>query len=468
MSRIIIVLIVIIIAGCGGGSIALNTGFKDMSYGLPVPDNPQIWRENIEVVDLDMDGLPDLIAPPPRRHRGTPPRIFLNKGNRWQETTAIRMPDHSSAPDFNYGWIEAGPLDTGSYPSLFMNSHASSLFVLKGISPLSWEDSAVGLPASFGGRALDIGDINNDGALDIVATREIYTAGQKHTNVFLHTAEGWKLMEDNLPPDAFGPVIKLADFNNDGLLDISMTLTTLKTVKDYVFLGDGWKNWATVAGLPSGDLVTIDVADMNGDGHDDLLMIYFPPGSRFNKPAIFLGSEKGFRELPTDFSYGEYRAIAAGFIDCDDRLDIVISTPNGIEVYLQKNGSFRHTLSIETPSPPTFLKLRDMNMDGSEDIVAGFDARNKGSIRVFANTTECPDTRIKNISDMKTLKMGSLIKIEYTAHKIENPYLRRDGNLIPLKMQMNEYGRIWLALPFLQEGQYEFVLGNATKKIHLK
>jgi hypothetical protein len=465
MARIAVTLIMLIlISGCASGRVAFNPGFKDMSDGLPGPDNPQIWRENIEVVDLDMDGLPDLIAPPPRRHRGEPPRIFLNKGNRWQETAALGMPELN----FDYGWIEAGPVNQGTYPSLFINSHASALFILKGISPLSWEDASHGLPASFGGRALDVGDINNDGLLDVVATLETYGSGQKHTNVFIQTLEGWTLMKDNLPPDAFGPDIKLADFNNDGLLDIAMILRTLKTVKDYVYLGDGGRSWRTVTGLPRGDLVTIDVADINGDGYDDLLMIYFPPGSRLDKPAIFLGSEKGFRELPTDFPLGDYRTITAGFMDCDDRMDLVLGTPKGIEVYLQKNGSFKHAWSIETLSPPTFLKLRDMNRDGSEDIVAVFSARDKGSIRVFANTARCPGTRIKNISDGKTLKIDTLVKVDYTSNKVETPCLKRDGRLIPLKTQMNEYGRTWIFLPFVEEGQYELVLGDTAKRIDLK
>jgi hypothetical protein len=464
MSRIVIVVIVFaIIASCGGGSFNRNLGFMDISDGLPGPDKPQIWRENIEVVDLDMDGLPDLITPPPRYHRGEPPRIFLNRGNRWQETAALRMPKLN----FDYGWIETGPLFEGTYPSLFMNSHASSLFALRGISPLSWEDESHALPASFGGRAMDVGDINNDGLLDVMATMESYRRGQKHTSVFIQTPEGWMAVKDNLPPDAFGAHIRLADFNNDGLLDMAMTLST-NTVENSAYQGDGGKSWSPVTGLPR-DVFTIEVADINGDGYDDLLMIYFPPGSSLNEPAVFLGSGEGLRKLPTDFLPGNYSAIAAGYIDCDDRMDLVLGAPRGIEVYLQKNGSFEHALSIETPSSPRFLKLRDMNEDGSEDIVAAFADRDKGSIRVFANNARCPGTRIKTISDGKTMKMGSLVKVEYTSNKMETPCLRNSqGSLIPLKMRLNEYGRAWVVLPFVAIGQYELVLGDTAKRINLK
>jgi hypothetical protein len=459
MARLIRVLIIFtVIAGCGGGSLHRNLGFMDISGGLPGPDKPEIWRENIEVVDLDMDGLPDLITPPPRHRQGEPPRIFLNRGTRWQETAALRMPNLN----FDYGWIEAGPLFEGTYPSLFMNSHAASLFALKRTSPLAWEDESHGLPASFGGRAMGVGDINNDGLLDVIATMDMYRRGQKHTVVFIQTSEGWMPLKDNLPPDAFGDHLRLADFNNDGMLDMAMTLST-STVENSVYQGDGGTSWSplTGKGLPHRDVYSIEVADINSDGHDDLLMLYF------NKPVLFLGSREDLRELPTVFPPGSYSAITAGFIDCDDRMDIVLGSPRGIEGYLQKNGSFEQAFSIETPSSPKFLTLRDVNGDGSEDIVALFPERDKGSIRVFANNARCPGTRIKNISDGKTLKMGSLVTVEYTSNKMETPFLRRES-LIPFAIRMNEYGKTWAVVPFVEEGQYELVVGDTAKKIIIR
>ncbi len=454
MSRMIIILMVFTsIAGCGGGSFNRNLSFMDSSVGLPVTG---LWRENIEAADLDMDGLPDLITPPPRRHYGEPPRIFLNKVNRWQETDALIMPKLF----FDYGWIEAGPMAEGIYPSLFINSHASALFALRGISPLSWENASPGLPTSFGGRALSLGDINNDGLLDIVSTMDFSTRGQKHTFIFIQTPEGWTQMKDNLPLDAFGPHIRLADFNNDGLLDIAMTLST--AAENYVYRGDGGKSWSPVTGnsLPR-YVYYIDVADINADGYDDLLMLHS------SKPAVFLGSKEGFRELPTNFPPGSYSTITAGFIDCDDQMDLVLGNSRGIEVYLQRRGSFEHALSIETPSSTRFLKIRDMNKDGSEDIVALFPQPDVGGIKVFANNAHCTNTRIKNISVGKTLKMGSLINVEYTSNNLETPYLKRDGKLLPLKILLNEHGRTWVILPSIEEGQYELVLGGIAKRINL-
>jgi len=460
MARLIIVSIVFaIITGCGAGSFNRNLSFMDSSVGLPVTD---IWRENIEAVDLDMDGLPDLITPPPRRHRGEPPRIFLNRGNRWQETDAVIMPKLS----FDYGWIEAGPMNDGVYPSLFINSHARSLFALRGISPLSWEDASSGLPDSFGGRSLDVGDINNDALLDVIVTMDVYKSRNKHTAVFIQTPERWMAVKDNLPPDAFGPYIRLADFNNDGLLDIAMVLST-NTVENSVYQGDGGRSWSPVTGLPPRDVSYIEVADINGDGYDDLLMIYFPPGHSLNEPAVFLGSKEGFIKLPTNFPTGNYSTITAGFIDCDNSMDLVLGVSRGIEVYLQNKGSFEHALSIETPSSPRFLKLRDMNKDGSEDIVALLPTQESGSIRVFANSFRCHGARIKNIQDGKTLKMGSLIKVEYTSNNVGTPFLRRDGKVIPLSIRLNEYGRTWVVLPFVEMGQYELVLGDTAKRINL-
>ena len=466
MSRLLVFISFILLLltyGCSNDS-GKHIYFTEVSDGLP---GPALWRENIEVADLNDDGLLDIVAPPPRYHLGEALRIFINKGDRWERAT----PQIPALP-YDYGWIESGPIGSATYPSLVINSHHSSVYALRGISPLFWNDASSGLPLRFGGNYLDLGDINNDGILDIAATIIQYTPDAPLTNLFYGSAAGaWQSNPGNLPYGLFGSMIRLADFNNDGFLDIAVASGN-SAMPDFTYFGDGKGQWQVSSGLPDSSVIlTLNTADVNSDGYDDLLLITFTGDA--TKPLsanIYFGGPYGFIKSPAVFTTSDVPVtISSGYIDCDAKIDIVIGTLSGIEVFVQRDGGlFEKAYEIATLSYPGFIKVADLYKKGSDDIAAAFSNTESGGIRVWTNNLQCGNTRIKKITDGSVLKAGALRKIEYTSPvTISTAILKNSENSIPINTSLYEHGRIWIKIPQITEGWYDIILGNIAKRVYI-
>ena len=77
---------------------------EERSQGLP---KTGFWRTNLDVADLDGDGTPEIVTPPPRLTPGGP-RIFKAEGEGWKEVrTEIR---DAGGAHFGYGGGAVGDM----------------------------------------------------------------------------------------------------------------------------------------------------------------------------------------------------------------------------------------------------------------------------------------------------------------------------------------------------------------------
>lgn len=116
--------------------------------------------------------------------------------------------------------------------------------------------------------------------------------------------------------------LDVADMNGDGHADlIAPSQRGGGATVPTIFLGDGngnWKEWETVSwpyGIPYG---SVQAADMNKDGHLDLVF-----GMHLSGVAVFLGDGRGnFTDSGLDGVFGTRKALAKD-IDNDGDLDVV-------------------------------------------------------------------------------------------------------------------------------------------------
>src|SRR5438132_1032126 len=175
--------------------------------------------------------------------------------------------------------------------------------------------------ADIGYAALATGDINHDGFPDIVAASHF---GKVQT--FLSDGRGG-FTEQILQREDGYVAAQLADVNGDGHLDL--ILLGYRTAGIEVYLGDGRGNWRLHTTLPQPrpgrtmpgrDLV---VGDLNHDGHVDLVAAF----QRWGVYIYYGDGRGGFIGGPVDFHSAdrEFQSLALADVDKDGHPHIVIN-----------------------------------------------------------------------------------------------------------------------------------------------
>jgi hypothetical protein len=333
--------------------------------------------------DLDGDHIPDVIVPGPLYEsttvflRGTGQRITLRSG----EVRGLEVGDLNADGNADIAILQPfWPVD--------------SLCVFFGIGHGAF-GPRVDLPPISGAGSLAVGDLNADGAEDLVVNGSHGTVLLGHADGSFTTlvdltivGEGYRLVDLNADhrldlvgngearlgggDGSFGSarsygvggVPVTGDFNEDGVLDLVIAGPALVVLTGH---GDG------TFGPPSrivgrGDQV--EAGDLDEDGHLDLVV-----GGSENDVAILTGHGDGTfgsgRFYPTG---DEPNALATGDLNRDGALDLVVVnrfSANVSTLLGAGDGSFVPGSSVETPPYPGACLLRDLNGDGAQDLVVG-------------------------------------------------------------------------------------------------
>ncbi|HSJ55908.1 MAG TPA: VCBS repeat-containing protein [Anaerolineae bacterium] len=167
------------------------------------------------------------------------------------------------------------------------------------------------------------------------------------------------------PATSYADALVAGDMDGDGALDLVMGGT------NGIYFNDGHGNFDRFATFEGDGVDDVAVGDLNGDGHLDLVA-----ASNGYQSHVYLNDGRGqlVEVRPFGESTVPSCAVALGDMDGDGDLDIVEANDgwlNRIYWNVDGQGNFAGYDTFGTDGPSCSVALGDMNGDGRPDIVVG-------------------------------------------------------------------------------------------------
>ncbi|MCH7545241.1 MAG: VCBS repeat-containing protein [Planctomycetes bacterium] len=359
--------------------------FRRKTVGMPFQENPYITH--VQAIDLDQDGLLDVIVSDARSNRVSwirqeSPGVFSER----LISPAIIAPARTQAFDID----QDGDLDVliAGLGSLFpTNEKLGKVVILEnmGDSSFTAHTIATRLP-----RVADVrgGDFDGDGDMDLVVSQ--FGAEEGRTS-WMENLGDWTFKDHPLL-ELSGNIHTIPiDLDGDGDLDL-VSLISQEWEEIYAFINDGSGNFSQhlLYGSSNDDYGSsgISLADLDGDGDTDIL---YTNGDAFDYTPPLPRPWHGVQWLENrgDLKFTFHRIIdypgAYGSspidVDGDGDLDIVVvSSFNYWDnesaqsvIWLENNGEasfLRHNITND-PTHQITVSIGDFNNDGLPDLVTG-------------------------------------------------------------------------------------------------
>ena len=219
-------------------------------------------------------------------------------------------------------------------------------------------------PVGVAPTGLVVADFDDDGILD-VATADFDSST---VTVLLGRGDGSFTTAQTLETPGSASRVVTGDLNGDGALDLVASAFDNNSIAVFLGNGDGTFGDAThVAG--NGGPVGLALADLNGDGNLDLVVTNF----LLSLIGIYLGDGAGGFGPATLLAGGSSpRAVAVGDLTGNGAPDLVVAASgnDAIRVYTNDGtGTFAAPVQYLVAANPEDVALGDVNGDGHLDVV---------------------------------------------------------------------------------------------------
>lgn len=278
------------------------------------------------------------------------------------ETLHVQVPDN----DFAMEYVE------------------STSMVLEGVlaGTGDWDDRITREVGKYPNE-LDVGDANNDGYNDVVATGQFESGRGVSILLWNPVNQDWDPHIDKTVPTGYPYDVVIADADNDGDNDIVVASTYASGV-DLFRWNELTFDWDYETIPTQFQPSRLDVGDADTDGDNDIAVITYTSGfPQYNCIEILLWTGSTWLDYTLDNDIPtSLRDIAIGDANNDDWNDIALtyqkpSSPfNVVWVYAWNPGGMTWDFPIEIPitgSWPYSIEVEDADNDGDNDIAFGYE-----------------------------------------------------------------------------------------------
>ena len=371
--------------------------FQPASEGLPTS---QEWRTHPAIGDVNGDGLGDIAV---MARKGDGPKVFLHDGlGGWTDASDDLVLERGFSCGVGTRLVD---MNLDGHIDLLVADHCTGVRVFLGDGGETWQEASRGIPRNLQGfNDAAAGDLNGDGIPDIVAISAysrgfLVLLGQPDSSYKVVHGTG-------LPDVGSAFRIRLVDVDGDGLLDIllSFNITSRDTRSDppppaKVWLQNGDGTFSPTSGfLDEGRDFGIGFRRQTGE--QKVQIVTSVTGALagihiFESPA-------GVEWTPLGrIDEGWAKERHEGFLALDvadmngDGCDDLVATggsPHGVWLVVSDcEGNWYpcawETLSMEEPDVPGWGVITgDLNGDGRLDVVAAHGARGEGHVKAWLQT----------------------------------------------------------------------------------
>jgi hypothetical protein len=223
-------------------------------------------------------------------------------------------------------------------------------------------------------QGLSLGDFNEDGIQDL-AIANVGTAAAEGQTMTVVLGQGKSVFgaPKNYQVGTHPTSVSVADINTDGHDDLIVTNRDSKSVQ--VLVGDGTGDFTAGSAVPvSGGPRWSAVGDLNNDGALDIVTANWLT----NTISVLIGKGDGTFDLPRDAPVGRApSASAIADLDGDSIPDVVVANcgcrtgfpDNTISVLKGRgDGTFAAPVTHEVGIGPSAIAIADLNRDGHLDM----------------------------------------------------------------------------------------------------